>query len=341
MNQLNSFFASRKLLIAAFVLSYVHWVYLFFAVRMEIILDALGWEFLANTIYKEGWTEFLVTGPHREPFYPFMISLSMRIADCISVSYQSIQTIVQVFILLFTQFMVYKLLARLKIRNFITALAVLYVGFSPVLVNSTFTLYCEIITCPFVLGAVFVSARSWKTLTGDEKYKDIFLLGMSLSVLFLILAFTRAVFLCVFPILLSPFIVLAIVSLFKKRKEMFCKSSVFLLTSVLFFYLPVMSYKSANKKYNGQYAFTTRGSWALYGNTARRMDIMYPKRILAGIATATGKGTCHYFFGEYECEFWEPLLSDYFGKLKEEQLRGEGLSPDEINSALVHLSKSP
>jgi hypothetical protein len=335
---LNPSLSSRKFITAAFVLSYLHWIFLFFTIRMEMIHDALGWEMMANLLYKKGWVDYLTTGPHREPFYPLVISFSMRIADFIGIPYQTVQTVIQVIILLTTQWLVYRLLTRLKVHHITTALAVLYIGFSPILVNSTFTLYCEIMTCPFVLGVVLLGVHSWRALSNDGGYKKVILPGVLLSIIFLILTFTRAVFLCVFPLYLIPFAFLTVVSFFKKRKKTFLKSVLFLLVAVTLYQIPVTSYKFANKKYNGQFTFTDRGPWALYGNTVRRLEKMYPKRVLAGLANATGVGTCRFFFGKEECAFWGGIQSDHYGLLKVNELKQAGLSLNEINSELISLS---
>ncbi len=54
---------------------------------------------------------------------------------------------------------------------------------------------------------------------------------------------------------------------------------IFILFSVTNSY--VYMYKSLNKKYNGVFTYTNRGSWMLYANTFKHIDEMYPKRFLA------------------------------------------------------------
>ena len=84
----------KRAVLGVFLICLAYWGYLIFSSSMQISWDAIGYEKLGLIIYEKGWKEFFITGPHREPLYPFVISLSMGIADYFSVSYQLIQKIV-------------------------------------------------------------------------------------------------------------------------------------------------------------------------------------------------------------------------------------------------------
>ena len=128
----------------AFILSGLYWIYLALTSQMLILYDAFGYEQLGTIIYQQGWGEFFRAGPSREPFYPFLISVSMHIADACSVSYHSIQKIIQILFLLTSQFLVLKILKNLRVQPLLCALTILYLGFSPALVNAAFSLFSEI-----------------------------------------------------------------------------------------------------------------------------------------------------------------------------------------------------
>src|SRR3990167_10242285 len=94
-----------KLIIGAFFISALYWAYLFFTTRMFISADAIGFERLGDVIYRNGWVEFFKTGPNREPLYPLTIAISMYWADCLNISYQTIQKIFHIFLLFTTAFL--------------------------------------------------------------------------------------------------------------------------------------------------------------------------------------------------------------------------------------------
>jgi len=102
------------------------------------------------------------------------------------------------------------------------------------------------------------------------------------------------------------------------------------------FYTPITLYKFANKKSNGHYAFTGRGGWVIYGNTARRMEKLTKQRFLTGLAFVPGSGVCQHFFDHESCAFWSYLKSDEFGVKKRQEL---GRFPyEERNKLLIQLS---
>jgi len=86
----------KNAVLVVFLICLAYWGYLVFFSSMQISQDAIGYKNLGSLIYHEGWQEFYRTGPHYEPLYPFTISLSMGLADKLSVSYQLVQKLFQV-----------------------------------------------------------------------------------------------------------------------------------------------------------------------------------------------------------------------------------------------------
>jgi hypothetical protein len=105
-----------------------------------------------------------------------------------------------------------------------------------------------------------------------------------------------------------------------------------------FYYVPITDYKWLNKQYNGNFAITNRASWALYGNTARRMEPLTVKRFAEALAYVPGEGVCDRIFGPKECKFWSFWKSDELGFAKANELKGQYSSPGEINAALLDAS---
>ena len=64
------------------------------------------------------------TGPNREPVYPLLVSISMKMADLFVVSYQKILAAFQILILFLTQILSLKILKRLRVSKVWRAFAI-------------------------------------------------------------------------------------------------------------------------------------------------------------------------------------------------------------------------
>ena len=325
--------------LTVFLLSIAYWTYLFFSSSMVIRYDSLGYENLASLIYKSGWIQYFVTGPNREPMYPWVISISMRLADQLGVSYHEIQKFIQIIFLFITQLLTFKILKKLRAPDAVTALTLLYLGFSPALINSAFSLYSEILAYPFILGIILASAESWKLIQKNYSPK-IFFFGLGLGLLFVSITFVKAVFQCILPVFLIPFFYLLLKALIKQNKRLFFNTGALFFMVILTFNAFVIPYKFLNKKYNGVYAFTDRGAWALYGNTARRMQPLDRKKVIAAFAFTAGEGVCRRFAEPMECAFWSSGTSDNLGFSKLQELTHNNIPKDKIDSTLIDLSKN-
>jgi len=302
---------------------------------MVIIFDSIDYENLGRMIYSKGWTEYFITGPNREPIYPTIISVAMRVGSFFSLPYLTILVYIQISILFLSQLLLFYVLKKLKTNPWIIAGIILYFGISPALVNSAFSLYSEIATYPWILSTIILTSTALKPI--ERTLPKIALTGALTGICFLMLTSVKGIFELITPIYLLLFILFSL-SFRGQFKKKFLHLLVFILFAILTFYSPLISYKFANKTYNGQYTLTSRGAWALYGNTARRAEPLSFKDYLSAFAYAPGKGVCHKFFDENSCQYWSFTKSDEFGFGMNRKLTEEGLSGDELNSALIKLS---
>jgi len=324
-------------LVFAFVLPLIYWIYLLFSSSMEIKFDAAGYERLASVIYKQGWIEFFKIEPEKGFLYPFLISLSMRIADFFLVSYQSIQAFFQILLLLTTQFFILKILKRLNLNKILIALIILYFGISPAMVNSTFSLYCEVLTYPFILGIIFISIQSWKSIQ-ERRYFNIFLTGLSFAVVFFCLTSIRAIFGYIGFIFLCSYVGLALGFLIRKQKRYFVHIMLLVVVSFSSFSLLVTFYKFMNFKYNGYKVLVVSGASALYANAAGRTRDLTTDNFLSALAQVPGEGICLELLGTKHCSFWWDENEHILGINKFNELKAQGVPNDQIESTLILLS---
>lgn len=318
----------------AIILTFLYWIYLAFNSSMYIVFDAMLYEKFGNMIYKDGWREFLRTGPHNEPLYPFLISISMRLADMFSVSYQNIQKIFQIAILFLTQILMLELFKKLNINRFIAAGTILYFGISPAIVNSALSLWSEIVTYPFVLGIVLVGTAAQRAITQESMQRAISL-GLIFGLLFAGITFAKAIFQAIFLIFIFFFLMIMLIEHTKKSKAALKNSLLFTATALVFYHLCILPFMFANLHFNNHLTIADRGPWIVYGKTAKRAEKINAKGLLAGISYGAGEGVCKKIFGEAECFEWSPAAVDRLGLSKMEELKKQGLSGRETDKILL------
>lgn len=322
----------------AFVFCFVYWAYLLFASQMVIVFDAMVYEELGRMLSHSGWIEYFKTGPHNEPFYPLLIAFSMRLADHFSVSYQKIQTILQILMLFFTQLLTLTVLRRLNISRGIIALTILYLGISPALINATFVLFSEIAIFPFMLGIVLIGVKCWEVILNND-YKGIILWGACLALVFIVITSTKALFEYIFIVFMAPYLFLAGKSIISQKRKIFTGALLFISTAAVLFNAFLFSYKSLNQKYNGHFMMADRGPYILYGNVAKRSEPLSLNCFWAGVAFVAGDGVCYKFFDKNDCYFWSIFTVEKYGRPKLYELESRGVPDSEIDSALVNLAK--
>ena len=321
----------------AFLISLAFWFYLFLTTQTFVSADAVSYEQHGSFFYEGGLAKYFHHGIPREPLYPLTIALSMRLGDFFHTSYLAIQRIFQIFILCLTQFLLFRLLKKMRIDDRMIAATILYFAVSPAVVNSAFCLFSEIMNYPFVIGAVWSSIYSWRAIHEKENRKAI-LGGFLMAFCFVFLTFNKAIFEIIMPIYLLVFFYPLLRSLLKKQKRIFISSGFFLLSSILVFQSCVAAYKFQNLKYNGSFVFTDRGPWLFYGNTARRTGQLTPRKLLSNVAYTFGEGVCQSFFSQEDCNYWSFHTSDNLGLAKLNELKHDVAVQAAVDHELVRAS---
>ena len=104
------------------------WVYLFFTTQFIVVYDAAGYEDAGKMILHHGWAGYLSDGPPREPMFPSLIALSMRLGDWWGVSYYYPLKMIGLLCLFFTMVFSYRLMRMLSISWWIACFFVFYMG---------------------------------------------------------------------------------------------------------------------------------------------------------------------------------------------------------------------
>jgi len=297
---------------------------------MVIDCDAIGYESLGKMLAEKGWSEYFLTGPNREPFYPLLVSVSMRIGAFFSFSYQPIQVLLQLSILFIAQLMTLRILRLLNINDWISAFTILYLGFSPAILNSALSLFSEISTYPLILAIILLSYRSWISFSGRKR--KIALLAIASGLAFFITTLNKAIF----EIITPAFTIMFFLSTLLVRSRRFVLNALMYAVVLLcVFYALITGYKFTNKAFNNNFALTNRGDFLTYGTVARRVEPLTAGRFLAALAYIPGEGVCRDIFGEEKCFFWSFKKSDELGKAKVKALRESGLRAEEVNKEII------
>ena len=302
---------------------------------MEIRYDAFIFEKLAKIISAEGWVSFLKQGPSLEPLYPFVISVSIKIASWLGISYQKVQSGMQVLILLLSQLLLYKMLCALRIRRTITALIVAYFGLSPAIINSTFSLFSEIITYPFIIGLIFLSVKIWQSILKMD-FKRTICLGIAFSLLACTATFAKAILEYVFMLYLFPFLWLMIRS-WRQNQLAQCRCCfAFIVLFMLIFQSLLHGYKRLNDQYNGHYTLTdSRGPYYFYQYAVQRAAPFDKDRFLIALFSVPGENVCRAVYGERCRSWWWDNTS--LGIKKAEELKSQGVADKYINDKIMKL----
>lgn len=321
--------------LCAFGLPILYWTYLLFTAQTEIKWDSFDYEHLGRMITYQGWAEFFKTGPNREPIYPFLISLSMRIADGLHAPYLKVLAVMQFALLFLTQLFSFKILQKLNVKPLFTALAVFYIGISPALVNCALSLYSEILIIALIPAAILIISR---ILNDFSKYKlgRCVGAGVMIGLTLITLTFVKGIFEIAGPLALISS--LLIIKRIAKKTDALKRYIIFLLVGFLTFYAALFAYKSVNKHYNGNFTLTNRGAWAFYGFAARRVEPMPKERLMAGLAFIPGEGACKKFYSEEQCYFWSFYTSDNFSITKLKELMAQGYEGEALDKELMRLS---
>jgi len=319
----------------AFALPFLYWTYLFFSTTMDIEHDAFTYKELALGIYKGGWPGFFQNEPKNVPLYPLIISLSMRIADLLSISYLKVQTCIQILILFASQVLLYKILTLLRIQRNVVAAVIFYFGFSPAIVNSAFSLFCEIITYPLILALLLTFVSAWQHVLKNQSRK-IFISSLFLVILFVLLALVRPIFEYVLILFVLVFLCFSFYFSIKRQWKKSINILLLILTTFFVFRFALIPYRQMNYKYNGYRSLVSTGSFSVYGNTVTRTEKLTTREALTFLANIPGDNVCQKIFNKEECSSWLFYKKISSNKIKE--LQAQGMSNNQIDSMLYKLS---
>lgn len=316
-----------------FLASLIYWIYLASTSRMIIDSDAIGYESAGRMLVQKGWLEYFLTGPNREPLYPFLVSLSMRLSSALSFSYQSIQVFIQLSLLFIAQLLMLRILRLLKINDWISGIAVLYLGISPAIVNSALSLFSEIVTYPLILAAILLTYKSWVSFSGGKGQAILFSILSGLT--FVLMVLSKGIFEFIIPVFVALFF---LSTLLTRSRKFILNAVLYMIIFSAAFYIPVTGYKLANKTFNGNFAITNRGALVFYGTAAKRAEPLTRESLLTALASVPGERFCQSVFGEERCSSWSFKRSDEFGYSKIAELEEAGLAPGEVDKETIRIS---
>ena len=326
----------NKALFFAFAVCFAYWMYLFFFSSMAVVYDAAGYEGLGRLLYKNGWAEFFRGGPNREPLYPLSIAMSMHLADILNVPYQKIQTVFQILILFVVQILTLKIMTMCSFKKWTKILAVLYLGFSPAVVNAAFSLFSEILAMPFVLLIIILALRFWKEAQ-DSRNKQIVLASIYFSLAFIGAICVKAIFQYILLIFILIFLIDGIGAFLQNRKKVLQR---IVWGSLIMFFLVggfVNGYKYLNKIYNGKFDFTNRYDFLLFGTAYKRVQPLSRDVWLAHFASIPGNSFCESIVNKEACLYPQFYGGDALWPLVLPPLL-EGIPEQKIPSKTVELS---
>ena len=318
------------------------WGYLFFTSEFVVVFDSGSYEGSGRIIAHQGWAEFLRQGPGREPLFPALVALSMRLADWWGVSYHYPLKLIGILFLAATLFFSFRLMRMMRIGFLAACLGVFYMGLSPTLSTSSMRLWSEFAAYPWVILAVIWSIKSWEYLKEgpEEKLTNLKIIGHAVMVaaMFLMILSVKAIIEGVLLLFLWPFY-WQVFSCWRQRNFVKARQwAVFCLAVVLVFEGAACAYRACNYHYNGQFAVTDRGDWALYGNTARRMQPMTFKRVEAAIVSVSPLENCWAILPVDDCNFWTARYSDDLIDKKRGELRSQGVKDRSASRYFIESS---
>ena len=131
--------------------------------------------------------------------------------------YKRVQTAAQLFIFALTQFLAFLTMRRCKIRTWIISVTLLYMGFSPAMVNSCLKFIFRNCRSSFFARDHPVRAAAWQKLVqaGIPGYK-FYLTRQASPLCFIVSTLTKAAFELILPGILIPFLLLGLRFFFKK-----------------------------------------------------------------------------------------------------------------------------
>ena len=329
---------SPTIVFISFLFSILFSIYLALIASMVIFHDSIGYEYAGKLIFERGFKQFMIAGPQREPLYPILVAFSMKLGAMWHLSYQDVLKFLQISILLLTQILTWRICKQLKFSHLTTAAVILYIGFSPKIINSALICYSEIATYPWLLAIVLSASHCWMSLIKEQRNR-LLIWSIILGLSFAGATLTKGVFLLIYPLFVLPIIFFTFISFKEKNKNLVILSLLFLVSVSVSYNTPIYAYKLANKKLNGQFTISdSRSSWALFGSTAKRVEPKTNHHLMAAVVYSVGSELCNKYYSLEECFYWTSSRSDSLGMNKTIELQNQKLSEENVNRQLIQLS---
>ena len=311
----------------AYALPFTYWAYLILVTNPVVVFDSIGFMELGHLLSQpSGWLTYFKGGPEREILYPLMISLSLCLEQWLHVAHLDIIKILSFISLAITMSLIHLLLKRMNARPVIQAMAILYTGFSPVMINYSLCLYSENACWPWLMAIVYWGSAYVNSLKTpwQKNLRPAVFLGMAL------LGFTlvKGVGEAVFPL----FMTCLILTTWKHSNDhiipFLIRSRMKILFTILIFFIPITLIKTLNYTYNGQFTYTNRVNVNLYGQIINRSRIPLNKdNVLSHFLTVpVSYERCIRFFPSGTCEQWSMSHSDAIFFDRYNELMAQGLT---------------
>ncbi len=297
-----------------------------------LYFDALGYDQLGSMLSQGHWADYLSGGPQREPLYPLFVALHIKLSGWLQLPYIPLLLLTQGLVLLLTQAMMATIFTRIRLSDGISALFLAYFVLSPTVLRSSLIVYSEIITYPLMLLPLLAAFQVWHQAGERGGFqKRVIRYALYVGGSFIGIVFVKGIFELIAP----ACIVLFSLALRQRLADLRGRNTavlIFAAASLAVFLLPVHSYKLLNKFSNGHYAFTNRGSGALWGSTARKAMPTTPQEDLAQkLYVFPDKAVCEKYASKPACDHWFYQLSDQLSVDKYNELHARHLSSIEID----------
>ncbi len=175
--------------------------------------------------------------------------------------------------------------------------------------------------------------RIWQTLLKGDLKPAVFL-GLSFTLLATLVTFAKAILEYIFLLFLLPFVVLMLISFFKKKFAPGWCAFIFLMQFLIIFCGALHTYRSLNERTNGYFTLTDyRGPYMFYHYAVKRTDRMDKDHFLSALLMIPGEGVCRAVYGQ-RCKDWWWDAYPYAIK-KSEELKKMGVKETVIFRELI------
>ncbi|MEI6437656.1 MAG: hypothetical protein WCO69_02770 [Candidatus Omnitrophota bacterium] len=319
-----------------FVFLPFYWAYLLLNTQPVIIFDAVAYDELGRQIVNHGWGAYFHT-LNREPLFPYLIACAMELSKTFGPLYHFFLKGILFVFLAMTLFGIYRLTRLLGAGRVAAGIGAFYAGISPAILNSTLWLWSEAAALPWAVWGLFFFIKAWRSAKTGRGLRRVAAFALSSALLFIGLLMVKAVVSAV-VVLFGLSLLVTAVSFFVRRDT--SRALAFVVAAAVFlgvFTAAVEGYKAFNYQHNGNYALTTRFHWALYGNTARRMQPLSPDRISQAVLSVPRLGFCERYYGQ-ACVFWSFQTSDEISNQANAYCRARGFSEAQQRKILMDSS---